>query len=272
MIVGAHQNPGSTAGRVCVYRACLLVGLIALASDIGCGSCGSGAAARGSISLAWSITDLDRQPTTCDRVGASTVFLQLRNRAGDVSVASFPCASSPGTTQILAGPYAVAVELRATDGTTLATGPNETAVTIAAGQVTTLPPIVFAASTRGGLVISIAAPPTTANCKSVAMNGAGITGSTITLETAAGGCAAVTFNRSSGGSYTVNCSSPAVASCIETDETLTSSLEPGSYTIRVRGKLGSLDCWKTDEALEVPPPGKPLTHTVNLAHQDVPGC
>jgi hypothetical protein len=250
----------------------MLAGLIALASIVGCGNCGSGAAARGSISLAWSITDLDHQPTSCDRVGASAVRLQLRNRAGDVSVASFPCASSPGTMQILAGPYAIAVELRAPDGTTLATGPNETAVTIAAGQVTTLTPIVFAASTKGGLVISIAAPPTTANCKSVALNGAGITGSTITLERGAGGCAPVTFNRSSGGSYTVNCSSPAVTSCIETDETLTTNVDPGPYTIRVRGKLGSLDCWKTDEAVEVPPPGKPLTHTVNLAHQDVPGC
>jgi hypothetical protein len=89
-------------------------------------------------------------------------------------VASFPCASSPSTTQILAGPYDIAFELHATDGTALATGPDQTAVTIAAGQVTTLTPITFAASTKGGLAISLAAPPTAANCKSVAMNGAGL--------------------------------------------------------------------------------------------------
>jgi hypothetical protein len=254
----------------------LLAGLIAFAS---CGACGGGSPppmARGSISLAWSIADLNGQPTTCDRVGATTVVLRLRSRTGAASVASFPCANSPSTAQIVAGPYDITPELHASDGTVLATAPDQTGVTVAPGQVATLTPVRFAASTNGGFVISLAAPPTTANCKSVAMGGAAITGTTITLERVAGGCAVVTFTRSRGttqlGTYTVNCSSPQVAACIERDETLTTSLAPGSYTIRARSKIGTLDCWRSDEALEVPLPGKRLTRTLNLAHQNIPGC
>jgi hypothetical protein len=130
---------------------------------------------------------------------------------------------------------------------------------------------------QGSLVISLATAATT-NCQPVGMNGAGITGTTITLVQVSGngGCAAVTFVRSLGstqrGTYTVNCSSPPVATCIEKAETLTTSLAPGTYTIHARGKIGAIDCWQRDDTLEVPPPGKPLIHTLGLMHLNMPGC
>jgi hypothetical protein len=109
----------------------------------------------------------------------------------------------------------------------------------------------------------------------VAAGGAGINGSTITLEFAAGGCAAVTFVRSLDGkqvgTYTVDCSSPAVVACIERNETLTTSVAAGAYVMHAVGKLGAIDCWQGDATLVVTP-GKPLTQTLNLTHQNLPGC
>lgn len=253
----------------------ILAGLIVFGGSGGCGGCPN-PPTPGSLSLAWSITDLDGQPTACTQVNAQTVALQLRNRAdGKVIAAAFPCANSPSTTQLAAGTYDVAMELHGADGTKLATVPDQRGVAITSGQTTRLVPVTFAVSTQGSLVLSLATPATT-NCQSVRGNGAGITGTTITLVRAAGGCAPVTFVRSLGttqqGTYTVNCSSPAVAVCVENNETLSTSLAAGTYTIHVRGKIGAIDCWQSDESLVVPPPGKPLIRTLDLVHQNLPGC
>ena len=253
----------------------ILANLIAFVSSGGCGGCPA-PSPPGSISLAWSITDLAGQPTSCDRANAQSVALQLRNRAsGNVVAATFSCPSSPSTTQLPAGTYDIVIELHAADGTRLATAPDQAGVTIVAGQLTQLTPVTFAANTQGRLVISLATAATT-NCQPTGMTGAGITGITITLVINGDGCAPVTFIRSLGttqrGTYTVNCSSPLVTTCIEKDEILATDLAAQGYTIHVRGKIGAVDCWRGDDILEVPPPGKPLTHTVGLARQNIPGC
>ncbi len=254
----------------------MLIGWVALASSSGCGSCSADVPARGSISVAWSITGADQKPATCDQVGASTVVLRLRTRAGDVSVASFACGRSPGTTEVVAGPYEVAFELHAIDGATLAAAPGQSAVAVSAGQVTTLAPVVFALDAKGILAIAIATPPNASNCKAPA-DGAGITGNTITLEHSFGSCAPVTFSRTRGGTptgtYTVNCGSPETASCIEKDETLTvPSMAPGAYVIRIRSAIGGAkNCWNLDGVLEVPP-GSTVTRTLNLTHLGAAGC
>jgi hypothetical protein len=268
-----------------LFRGFLLAGLIGLLGCGGCGGCSSDgfhldapepdATTFGTISLAWSLTDLDGQPIQCDQVGASTVALQLRNRARLQGVpASFSCGNSPSTTQAIeAGIYDVTLELHG-QNTTLATAADQRGVVVAAGGDTPLAPVMFAVDARGSLVLSFAAPPSPSNCKSPPQ-GAGMTGTTITLVHPSGTCAPVTFLRARGatslGTYTVSCSSPQVTSCIETDETLTvPTLPSGPYTIHVRGKSGATDCWKNDDALQVPPQGQALTETLNLAIQ--PGC
>jgi hypothetical protein len=254
----------------------MLVVAITIVSSAGCGGGTPPPATNGSISLAWSIADLNGQTATCAQVGARSVALRLRNRAsGNVIATAFPCTTNPSTTQVAAGRYDIAFDLNAADGTRLATAPAQTGVAIVAGQVQRLTPIRFIASTQSGLVISLAAPPTTANCGPPAMGGAGINGTTITLQRAAGGCVPVTFVRSLAGKqvgmYTVNCSSPAVAACIERNETLTTSVTAGTYVVHATGRVGAIDCWQGDATLVVTP-GKPLTQTLNLAHQSVPGC
>jgi hypothetical protein len=267
-----------------LFRGIQLAGLIALACTTGCGGCSSegfpvdasppDAVTLGRVSLAWSLTDLAGQPITCDQVGAKTVSLAVRNQAGaSGTAASFSCTNSPSVTQFFAsGLYSIAFELNGDSGT-LATASDQNNVLIAGGQITPLTPVVFPVDAKGSVALSIATPPGASNCKSPPM-GAGITSMTITLVNAGGSCAPVTLLRARGttslGSYTVDCGSPQTATCIESDETLTPAapLPSGPYTIHIRGKVGGAECWRNDDALQVPPQAKVLVRTLNLAN----GC
>ena len=183
--------------------------------------------------------------------------------------------NSPGTSQAVpAATYDITIRLQAADGTTLATAVGRTNVAIAVGPATVLAPVVFLATTKGGLVLSLAAAGAASNCGS---RGAGITGVFITLVGSGGSCAAVTFLRSRGttplGTYTVDCGSPRLGSCIEADETLTvPQLEPDTYKVQVRANVGGLDCWHNDDVLEVPLRPSPLVRTLTLVRQNTPGC
>ena len=275
------------------FRVTLFTGvaaLIALTAGAGCGGCDDGGfpadarpidapAARGTVSLAWSLTDLGGRPIVCDDVGANFVSVELRSVTSlSGSVASFACGNSPSTSSpIEVGAYEARFELHG-QALTPVTAPSQPGVVITKDQNTQLAPVTFAVDNTGKLVLALVAPPATSNCKPASMLGAGITGTTITLVRNGGGCAPVTFVRTRGattlGSYSVNCSSPQVASCIENDETLTvSSMSSGGYTIHVRGKIGAVDCWANDDALQVPAQGKARSETLNLAFQSgTPGC
>ncbi|HET7502311.1 MAG TPA: hypothetical protein VFK02_14935 [Kofleriaceae bacterium] len=273
-------------GRVLYQTASLLVALASLAGSSGCGDDGGfpvdapiDAPGHGSVSLAWALTDLNGLPILCDQVGASTVTLELRTHGQATgAVDSFSCTNSPSTSRpLVPGTYDISFELHG-PGVTLATALDQLGVVIEDGKDTPLAPITFIVDADGGLALSLTSPPATSNCASVAMGGAGITGMTITLLHASGTCEPVTFVRTRGGTtlapYTVNCSSPAVATCIENDETLTvPSLPSGPYFIHVRGKVGAVDCWKNDDSLQVPAQSTSLVRTLNLAFQaGTTGC
>jgi hypothetical protein len=256
---------------------CWLLVIIAFTFAIASGCGNPPPPTNGSITLTWSILDSKQQPTTCAQVSARSVALRLRDRvSGAIVATAFPCEASPRTLQVAAGTYDVAIELHAADGSKLATAPDHIGVAIRAGQITRLAPVTFTASTDSSLVLTIATS-TASNCQSAANNGAEITSTVLTLLHTGGGCAPVTFIRRRGvvelGSYTVSCSAPQVGACIERDETLTTSLESGQYTIHVTGKVGGFDCWRRDDTFTVPPPGgKPLVHPVGLQRQTTPGC
>lgn len=172
--------------------------------------------------------------------------------------------------------YDITFELHA-GGDTLAVAADQNAVVISPGASTMLAPVIFVVDAKGTLVLSLTAPPTTTNCKPAGLMGAGITGVSLTLVHPGGGCASVTFLRARGatslGSYTINCSSPMVTTCIENDETLTATGIPsGPYTVHIRGKVGANDCWRNDDGLQVLPQNKTVNQILNLAHVDNPGC
>jgi len=270
-----HWTPLRVLGILACWLLIVIAMAVAVAIASGCGS-NTPPATNGSITLTWSTLDRNQQPATCAQVSAKSVALRLRNRASGAIVATaFPCEASPGTAEVAAGTYDVAIELNAADGSKLATAPDQPGVAITAGRITRLVPVTFTASTETSLVLTIATSIAT-NCQSPP-GGAGITGTTLTLIHVGDGCAPVTFTRQRGteqrGSYTVRCSGPSVVACIERDETLTASVPPGPYALHVVGKLGPADCWVRDDTFQVPPPsGRPLVHPVGLVHQTMPGC
>jgi hypothetical protein len=255
---------------------CSITALLALASASACGRCGPDQAARGSASVSWSITASGR-PAACAEAGAASVSLVLRDRSGVEVTSAFRCTDAQGTTPpITAGAYAATLTLRAEGGATLAQGPTQATVTIGADQVTRLAPVAFTVNGRGGLALSLATLATNSNCGRRDQGGAGITGTTIVLERAGGGCAPVTFVRMRGatalGAYTVNCTAPQIATCIERDETLVAEdVDPGPHVIRVTGLAGALRCWAADDILSVAA-GDALPKVVQLAPQRAAGC
>lgn len=266
---------------------CLRAVVLALAL-VGCGSGGGFPDAMsdsppppgGTFSLAWSLTDTASAPVTCEQVGGLSVTLLLRNRAvmgGTTEV--FSCGSGMGTTPPVApGLYDVNFELTGINGL-ISTAPLQQGLTVTSGQDTPLQPVTFAVDAVGGLDLHFTANATGGNCAPAASMGAGITNTTITLERASGPCEPVTFDIAAGATqpastYTVNCTAPALGPCIETDQGVTvTGVTSGDYIIRVRGKVGALDCYTNNDALKVPSAAGNLVRTLNLAHQaTTPGC
>lgn len=229
---------------------------------------------HGAVSVAWSIT-VAGQLITCARVGAAQVSLVLHSRAGSDSTFSFACAANHGAaTRIIAGPYDATLRLHASDGALITTATSPAPVIVNADEVTTIPPVTFTTGVRGRLALSIATLGTDSNCTDRGHGGAGTTGNIITLIRADGGCSPATFIRSRGntklGEYTVNCSSPQIGTCIEQDETLTTDLDAGPYTLQVLPLVGPARCSIEIDVMSVPA-GATLTKRVQLVPAGL-GC
>ncbi|MDX2089316.1 MAG: hypothetical protein SFX73_15785 [Kofleriaceae bacterium] len=240
-----------------------------------------GPPANGAFSVAWAVQDSVSTPITCDRVGGQsvTVILHEKGTQGGFTEA-FTCGTGMGSASVPPGEYDLNFELRSATGI-LSTAPEQNPVVIKPNETTALAPLVFHVDATGSLDLAIATNTTGGNCADTASNGAGITGMTLTLETAVGAtCQPVTFNVSAGasgtaGTYVVNCSSPTVTTCLNADQRLTTTAVPsGNYRIHVRGHKGAVtDCWTNDDVFAIPALGMTLTRTLNLAFQSsVPGC
>jgi hypothetical protein len=265
-----------------MYKLVLLSGLLA-----GCGSGGGffDAAVRedavppgGTFSAQWMVTDTGGAPIECTKIGGQFVTVLMRNRALPIGEAEvFGCASLSGQSKVVpAGIYDIRFELSGIAGV-LAMAPEQMAVEIKSQENTVLAPLTFAVDAQGGLALRLDAGKAGGNCGATPA-GAGITATTITLEHADTTCAPVTFAISAGanqpaGSYTVNCQTPAIGPCIESDQELTvSGIPSDSYRIHVRGRIGANNCYLNDDSFQVPTNGAVLTRTLNLAHQMLPDC
>ncbi len=254
-----------------------ILALAAVASDLACNRCGPDTVPQGAATLTWSITMAD-QRVTCAHAGATSVSLALHNRAsGEDTSSAFACTDPQGTTSPLpVGTYDATITLRAVDGAPVATAPMQAAIPITLGQVTTLRPAMFAASDLGNLVLSLVTLEAASNCQPRSDGGAGTTGHVIELTHAAGGCAPVMFRRMRGetqvGTYTVDCSSPQVAPCIERDETLHAlGLEPGPYAISVSALAATRQCGSGDDVVLIPA-NVSVIKPIQIAHVQNVGC
>jgi len=238
----------------------------------------SAEAPRGTIALTWSIIGQEGGGISCEVARTPSVRVRLHSTStGDDLVYSFACFGGTGVTPLVpAGTYDAEYQLLLADGSPLAKVRDQ-GVAVSTGNVTAPAPVAFQLDAHGGLVLSLATPPFTSNCKT-GNKGAGITANVITLETIGGSCAAVTFVRARGatqiGTFTVDCGSPQASTCIEDDETLSvPKLAAGEYVLRVRGLLGFATCFTTDTVIRVPDDNQRLVRTIDVPRTGgLPGC
>ena len=198
-------------------------------------------------------------------------------QGGAIDVELFSCSATNGTGHgIPSGNYDMELGLLASTGP-LVTAPTQHGIHISAGKTTPLAPVTFAIDATGALDLHLASTAPGGNCALTTMNGAGITGTTITLEHISSVCAPVTFTVGADAtrpafSYTVNCATPVVAACIESDQALdVSGVPSGHYVVHVRGRTGAGTCWTNDDQLVVPAVGRTLMQTLALT-AGTPGC
>ena len=227
------------------------------------------------FSLAWTVSDTGSQPVACDKIGALSVTVLAHNRAFDGGTTEvFTCATGSGMSQALPpGTYDFDFQLTSLGGT-LATAPTQHGVVLSNGQNTPLMPLAFTVDATGGLALTLATNRGSGNCAAMP-GGGGITSMQITLvHTSDLTCAPVTFMISGGGTYTVDCTTPANAGCIDQTQMLTVMGVPSdNYTIHVKGMVGGATCWTNNDSLQVPAQGMSQTKTLNLAYATgAPGC
>lgn len=244
--------------------------------------------ANGTFSLMWSVKDPNGATLDCNEINAQTVTVVTRNRAvtgGSTEV--FTCGSLAGTSPGIApGTYDMDFELNGVGGDPMtgivATSPKQANVVVPSGNNVPLMPITFTVNATGGIKLNLTVPNKPGgNCGTTAMNGAGITGMTLVLQhQGSGTCEPVQFTYAAnatrpGGTYTVNCASPVVAPCIESDQQLTASgVKSGNYQLHIRGKIATADCFTNDDSLPVYPLGRDVTRALNFAAAPggTPGC
>jgi len=257
-------------------RLVVRLGLLGL---FGCGSGGGFPDARqidaapptGTFTLDWSVTDANGQAITCDQVGAQTVTVLAHNRAFEGGETEpFLCSSlmgqSPGLTP---GTYDFMFQLIAASGN-LATAPAQTGIEIASNQNVRLTPLAFSLDATGGMNLHVATNRAGGNC-GAAPGGGGITSTTFTLlHSSDSTCQPLTLQIAAGATkpasmYTINCTTPAVGPCIESDQAITASgFAADSYQVHIAMKQGANQCWTNNDSIVVPPLGATLTRTLNL--------
>jgi hypothetical protein len=268
--------------------------VLVTATLVGCGDGGGfpdapeidAAPPPGSFSLAWTVSDAGGMPITCDQIGAQAVTALLRNRAiqgGSTEV--FTCSTLTGMSQpLIPGIYDIGFDLNGVGGDpvtgVIATAPMQMGIEIKSGENTPLMPLAFSVDATGAMKLTLMSSATAGNCVPTAQMGAGITTNTITLTKVSDGmCAPLTFDVSAGtmggtaGTYVVDCATPTIAPCFERDQELTvSGVVSGTYAISVKGNRAVTECYTNVDQLPVPPLGRELVRTLNLALSTAPAC
>ena len=234
----------------------------------------------GTFSLTWTVIDQNSAPLDCDRIASQSMTVLPHHKdfeGGNPQL--FTCKGGMGMSQaVFAGIYDFNFELSGTFGL-LARGATQFNVNVPAGTNTVIEPVTFQVEAVGNVALNIASGKIGGNCGAANAGGAGIDGFTITLTRNSDvACAplALTIAQGAtqpGGSYMIDCTTPVVAPCIEADQTITATgIASDAYTIHIKGKVGTKDCYLNNDGIQVPPLQKTLTRVLNLAPQAVSGC
>jgi hypothetical protein len=257
----------------------LVVGLGLLGLLAACGSGGGFPDAReidaapptGTFTLDWSVSDPGGQAITCDQVGGQTVTVLAHNRAFEGGETEpFVCSTLMGQSPGLApGTYDFEFELDASSGI-LATAPGQYGIEIASNQNVRLAPLAFSLDATGAMNLHLATNRAGGNC-GVPPNGGGITSTTITLVHSSDlSCQPLTLQIAAGATkpqtmYVINCATPAVGPCIESDQAITATgFAADNYQIHIQMNQATNLCWTNNDSIVVPPLGATLMRTLNL--------
>ncbi len=232
----------------------------------------------GTFTLDWALTDLSNNTITCDQVGAQSVTVLAHNLGVEGGLTQvFVCSTLMGMSQgLIPGVYDFDFQLAAASGV-LSSPPGQHNITIASSQNTRLASLAFQLDATGGVALSLSTGRTT-NCGTATPANGAITAETITLTHNSDlSCEPITLTISAStltptaasGTYTINCTTPVVTTCIEKDSTLTATgVKADSYTIHIAGKQGvsgaSGVCWSNNDSIVIPPLGATLTRQLNL--------
>ena len=235
----------------------------------------------GTFSLVWSVIDQNSQPLSCERIAGQAMTVVAHNLAyASGETQPFTCGTGAGTSQgVVPGTYEFDFELSGTFGL-LARGTKQTPIVIPANTNTELAPVTFQVEAIGGVALKLASGKAGGNCGAINAGGAGIEQVSITLRHSSdNSCEPITLAitdgaTQTGGTYTINCTTPLDRPCIEADQILTATGVPSdAYTIGIRGKVASKVCWANNDLIQVPPLNKTLLRTLNLGQQtQTPGC
>lgn len=263
----------SLASRKGLLLALVLV--VACSSGTGLPDAGAPDAApsTGRFSVAWTLQDGARA-LTCADVGGTLLSVEVTGPEVSIGyVEAFTCSAGEGTSKALPpGVYDLAFELVGKSGTLAR--PTSQRVTVTSNGVVAAAPLIVPLVASGTLSAKLVAGPV-ANC---AANGANLSAISIILEKN-GACVPATFTISAaggrpGGTYTSTCAvvTPTTG-CIERDQTVTTTVGSGAYTVKVRGLVAANPCWLAAQLADIPPLARTLMADIGLGYQQgTTGC
>lgn len=242
----------------------VLSSVLAAGMMVGCGD-GSGnpdagaidaPVTRGTMSLSWSLTDLDDNPLACEDVAALSISLQ-RTRQGSSTgaVDPFTCAAGSGTSAELdPGTYDVVVMVSALAGT-LSEPQVLAPVEVVAGQNATIDPVVFQVDPVGNFSFNVDTGAAGGNCADEGAGGGALTALEIRLLDGEDICIPTTFvvgNETPPVTYVSDCQGSTTA-CVAKDVTFSVvGTTSGAHALEIAGTKNGLDCYSRTTLFTIP--------------------
>ncbi|HUH03624.1 MAG TPA: hypothetical protein VML75_16625 [Kofleriaceae bacterium] len=231
---------------------------------------------RGTMSLSWSITDLDGNPLACADVAALSISLQMTRQGSAAGVVDpYTCAAGAATSRELdPGTYDVVVMAAAQAGN-LTTPIVLEPVEVVAGQNTVLDPIVFRIDPVGNFSFRIDTGASAGNCADEAAGGGALTALEIRLLDDGDVCIPTTFviGDVNPVTYVSDCQG-STTGCVDKDVDFSViGTASGPHTLEIIGDKDGLECYSRTSMLAIPGNdlGRMLGNLV-LSLAPVPGC
>jgi hypothetical protein len=215
------------------------------------------AVTRGTMSLAWSLTDLDDNPITCEDVGALSISVTVTPPGFGGVVEPFSCAGGMGTTSDLrATTYNVVVIPSSVLGA-LSESILIDSVEVVAGQNVDLGTLVFEIDPVGSFNFKVDTGATAGNCDDEGAGGGALTALEFRLVDDQDICVPTTFiigdtSATPPVTYEADCQGATIG-CFEKDVVFSVlDTRSGPHTLEITGTKNGLDCYARSSIISIP--------------------